>query len=152
MRTQIRTCKLLNARENVGIQVKIGFSRASDWLGGWREFSRPITERSNAKPKHPEFTFDTHFKIVLFVRHQSEEPQSFLRWIVIFVLGVYCQAVWLHASPEWLWHSGRRHHNWSGPQQQKAVGKTHHSHRNRNVCQFSSKEERMQASRKVSKE
>ena len=27
----------------------------------------------------PEFTFDTHFKIVLFVRHQSEEPQSFLR-------------------------------------------------------------------------
>ena len=27
----------------------------------------------------PEFTFGTHFKIVLFVRHQSEEPQSFLR-------------------------------------------------------------------------
>ena len=34
-----------------------------------------VTQNQNI----PEFTFDTHSKIVLFVRHQSDEPQSFLR-------------------------------------------------------------------------
>lgn len=33
-------------RENVGEQVVIGVSFASNWLGEWYEFSRPITERS----------------------------------------------------------------------------------------------------------
>ena len=38
--------KLPKARENAGDQVVIGFSFASDWLGEWREFSEPITERN----------------------------------------------------------------------------------------------------------
>ena len=43
----------------------IGFSFASDWLRGWREFSRPITERSKAKPMQSRITFDTRLKIAL---------------------------------------------------------------------------------------
>ena len=30
-------------------RVEIGFSFASDWLRGWREFSKPLAERSKAK-------------------------------------------------------------------------------------------------------
>ena len=41
--------KLPKARENAGDQVVIGFSFASDWLGEWREFSEPITERNTEK-------------------------------------------------------------------------------------------------------
>ena len=40
---------LLEARENASDQVGIGFCFASDWLRGWRELSKPITERSQAK-------------------------------------------------------------------------------------------------------
>ena len=39
------------ARENACDQVAIGFGFASDWLSRWREFFKPITERSKAKPK-----------------------------------------------------------------------------------------------------
>ena len=51
----------------------IGFSFASDWLRGWCEFSRPITERSKAKPMQSRITFDTQLKIALFsdVKHWS---------------------------------------------------------------------------------
>ena len=38
-------------RENACDQVVIGFGFASDWLRRWREFFKPITERSKAKPK-----------------------------------------------------------------------------------------------------
>ena len=72
MRTQIKTCQLLNARENVGIQVLIGWEDGVSFLD---QSQSEVTQNQNI----PEFTFDTHFKIVLFVRHQSEEPQSFLR-------------------------------------------------------------------------
>ena len=47
------------ARENASDQVAIGFSFASDWLRGRREFSRPITERSKEKPMQSRITFDT---------------------------------------------------------------------------------------------
>ena len=46
---KINPCKRPQARENASNQVVIGFSLASDWLRWWREFSRPITERSKAK-------------------------------------------------------------------------------------------------------
>ena len=39
MRTQKKTSKLLEARENVSDLVAIGFRFESDWLRRWREFS-----------------------------------------------------------------------------------------------------------------
>ena len=46
-------------------QVTIGFGVTSDWLRKWREFFKPITERSNAKPKQMQITFDTQVKTAL---------------------------------------------------------------------------------------
>ena len=46
-------------------QVAIGFSFAFDWLRKWREFSRPITERSKLKPLQSGITLDTQVKISL---------------------------------------------------------------------------------------
>lgn len=40
--------KLPKARENAGEHVAAGFTLAFDWLRNWREFSRPITEQSEA--------------------------------------------------------------------------------------------------------
>ena len=45
-RVKLNSCKRPEARENASDQVMIGFSFASDWLRGWREFSKPITECS----------------------------------------------------------------------------------------------------------
>ena len=56
---------MLKARENAGDQVMIGFSFASDWLTKWREYSGPITERSKAKPRQSQITFDSQLKIAL---------------------------------------------------------------------------------------
>ena len=47
--------------------MAIGFSFVSDWLRRWREFSRPITEHSKAKPMQSRITFDTQLKITLSV-------------------------------------------------------------------------------------
>ena len=55
------------ARENAD-----AFSFASDWLRGWREFSRPITERSEAKPMQSRITFDTKLKIALEILADAE--------------------------------------------------------------------------------
>ena len=52
MRTQAK-------QQNAGNQVFIDSSFASDWLGEWREFFRPITKRSKAKPIRSQITFDT---------------------------------------------------------------------------------------------
>ena len=41
------------------------FGFTSDWLRKWREFFKPITERSNAKPKLMQITFDTQVKTAL---------------------------------------------------------------------------------------
>ena len=46
LKLKIKKKKLPKARENVGNQVVIGSSFASDWLGEMHEFSRPIKERS----------------------------------------------------------------------------------------------------------
>ena len=43
------TSKLHEARGNACDQVAIGFIFATDWLSGWCEFSRPITEHNEAK-------------------------------------------------------------------------------------------------------
>ena len=65
MRTQSNTSKRRKALENARNQVAIGFSFASDWLKKWREISKPITERSKAKPMQSRITFDTQLKIAL---------------------------------------------------------------------------------------
>ena len=49
----VKIDKLPKARENVGDAV---FVLYSDWLRGWREFSRPITERGKTKIKHSQIT------------------------------------------------------------------------------------------------
>ena len=52
MRTQSKTPnKLPKARENAGDQVVFGYRYSSDWLKKWREFSEPITDRSESKTK-----------------------------------------------------------------------------------------------------
>ena len=54
------------ARENARLQVAIGFGFASHWLDKSHEFCWPITERSDAKPKQTQFTFNTQLKTVLY--------------------------------------------------------------------------------------
>ena len=61
-------------------QVEIGFSFASYWLRGWREFSRPITERNKAKPMQFWITFDTQLKIAL--RSTSYLKSEFILFFV----------------------------------------------------------------------
>jgi len=50
------------ARENACKQVAIGFGFTSDWSRNWREIFEPIRERSKAKPKQTQITFDTHLE------------------------------------------------------------------------------------------
>ena len=38
------------AREKVCERVTIGFGFTSDWMKKWREFFKPIAQRSNTKP------------------------------------------------------------------------------------------------------
>ena len=55
----------------------IGFSFVSDWLRDWREFSRPITECSKAKPMQSWITYDTQ-KIalsLLFLEKRGRRPR-----------------------------------------------------------------------------
>ena len=49
---KLDTIKLIKVRENMGDQVVICFTFASDWLKEWREIFGPITERSKAKLKY----------------------------------------------------------------------------------------------------
>ena len=67
---EANTSKRRQARENASDQVAIGFSFASDWLKKWPEISRPITERSVAKPMQSRITFDTQLKITLYLSIQ----------------------------------------------------------------------------------
>ena len=55
-------------------QVAIGFSFASDWLRGWHEFSRPITECSKAKPMQSRITFNTQLNCYYY----TNVPQGVL--------------------------------------------------------------------------
>ena len=62
---RLETVNLLKARENASDQVVFGFSFTFDWLRLWREFSGPITQRSKAKPKQYNITFDTQLETAL---------------------------------------------------------------------------------------
>ena len=53
------------ARENSRVQVAISIGFGFYWLKKWREFCWPIIERSNAKPKEKQFTFDAQLKTAL---------------------------------------------------------------------------------------
>ena len=55
---KLDTIKLIKVRENMGDQVVICFTFASDWLKEWREIFGPITERSKAKliKSNPDLT------------------------------------------------------------------------------------------------
>ena len=72
------------ARENASYQVAIGFGFASDWLSWWREFFKPITERSKAKPKQFRITFDTQLKTALEQWLSLVSNQVlFVFWVII---------------------------------------------------------------------
>ena len=62
---RVETANFLKARENARNQVVFGFSFTFDWLRLWREFSGPITQRSKAKPKQYNITFDTQLETAL---------------------------------------------------------------------------------------
>ena len=62
---RVETANLLKARENASNQVVFCFSLTFDWLRLWREFSGPITQRSKAKPKQYNITFDTQLETAL---------------------------------------------------------------------------------------
>ncbi len=62
---EANTCSWHEARENLRERVTIGFGFSSDWLRKWREIFKPITKRSNAKPKQTQFIFDTQVKTAL---------------------------------------------------------------------------------------
>ena len=66
----MRTSQLPKARENVGDQIVVGFTFASDWLIEWREFSGPITEQSKAKLMQSRITFDAQVKTSLVSKSQ----------------------------------------------------------------------------------
>ena len=62
---RVETANLLKAREKASDQVVFGFSLTFDWIRLWREFSGPITQRSKAKPKQYNITFDTQLETAL---------------------------------------------------------------------------------------
>ena len=62
---RVETANFLRARENASNQVVFGFSFTFDWLRLWREFSGPLTQRSKAKPKQYNITFDTQLETAL---------------------------------------------------------------------------------------
>ena len=59
---KVKTSKIPEARENADDQVVIGLSLASDWLRKWCKFSRPVTERIEAKPWQSRIT-DPQLKV-----------------------------------------------------------------------------------------
>lgn len=65
MRTQSQKGYLLEACENTGDQVGIGFTFASNWFRWWHKFSKPITEQNKAKPMQPRITLNTQLKTAL---------------------------------------------------------------------------------------
>ena len=52
---------MLNRRKNTSDQIVIAFKFTSDCLGGFCEFSRPVTEWSNTKPMQFFFFFYISF-------------------------------------------------------------------------------------------
>ena len=52
----------MKRRKNASDPVDTGFSFASDWSRGWREFSEPIIGKIKAKPNPTRITFDGELK------------------------------------------------------------------------------------------
>lgn len=59
------TCSWCQVRENAPVRVANGFGVASHWLRKWLEFSQQITEKSKAKTKQTQITFDNQLKTTL---------------------------------------------------------------------------------------
>ena len=56
------TCNSLKARGKSRVHGATGLGFASHWLKNWREFFRPITNRSD---RNHVITFDSHLKTAL---------------------------------------------------------------------------------------
>ena len=68
---------MLEARENEGDQVDIGFNFAFDWSRWWCEFSGPITEQGEANPNQSQISFDIRLKTALTsgeIANQLQKP------------------------------------------------------------------------------
>ncbi len=72
---EANTCSWHEARKNVRQLVTIGFGFTLDWLRKWLEIFKPITKRSNAKPKQTQFTFDAQVKTAL----KWEDQNNFVK-------------------------------------------------------------------------
>ena len=59
---EANTCDRRKERGKVCDQIMFGFGRAFNLLRKWREFFKPITERSKAKPIKCKITFYTQLK------------------------------------------------------------------------------------------
>ena len=64
-------------RENVRERVTIGFGFASDWPRKWREFLKPITKRSDAKPNQTRITFGSQMKTALY------KSSVYSAWVIL---------------------------------------------------------------------
>ena len=65
-KVEANTCSLREARENSYEPITVGVGFTSDWLTKWREFLfKPITKRTNVKPKQTQISVDTQLKISL---------------------------------------------------------------------------------------
>jgi len=62
------TCSRHKERGKVYEQVAVGFGFISDWMRKWRKIVKPITKRSNVKPKQMQSNFDTQVKSALRLR------------------------------------------------------------------------------------
>ena len=61
------TCLRHKARENLHLEATDCFGFSFDWLRKWREFFKPITKLSYAKPNQTRITFDFQVKMALVV-------------------------------------------------------------------------------------
>ena len=68
MRTQIKTRKFPQARENTSNKVAFDFSFESNWLKKWRQFYSPITGQNIAKLMQ---SWITHFNTKLLYQNQQ---------------------------------------------------------------------------------
>lgn len=82
IRSKSKTSSCLRRGKTPVTHVTIGYDFASDWLKGWREFSRPIMKRSSVEPHRLHNCFDTN-NLYLFSNSEvlaffiSERPVFF---------------------------------------------------------------------------
>ena len=82
MKTRSNNTNRRQARENACDQATIGFDFASDWLRKWREFFKPITERSKAKPKQFSDYF-RHLKLKLALKVYIHWDDTFIELVTL---------------------------------------------------------------------